>query len=129
MSGPALGDDAAAPSSCRISGLVPPPLLLLPTPEDRAVPGVIIILVESLLGAGEAAREDGLDFWICWTLWDELRSDVSERRRAKFWSREKVGEEEEEEEEEKSDLVGEGAVVKVRGRDGEYVTGEWTRSV
>lgn len=56
-------------------------------------------------------------------MWDELRSDDSERRRAKFWSREKVGEEEEEGEGKRSDLVGEGAVVKVRGRDGEYVTG------
>lgn len=111
-----MGDDAAAPSSCGISGLVP----LLPTPDDR-VPGAV--LVDSLLGTGEAAREDGCDFWICWTLWDELRSDDSERRRAKFWSREKVGEEEEEGEGKRSDLVGEGAVVKVRGRDGKYVTG------
>lgn len=82
------------------------------------------MLTDNLLGgAGEATREDGCDFCTCWILWDELRSDDSERRRAKFWSREKVGEEEEEGEGKRSDLVGEGAVVKVRGRDGEYVTG------
>lgn len=54
-----VDDDAAAPSSCGISGLVP---LLLPTPEDR-VPGAV--LVGNLLGAGEAVREAGCDFWAC----------------------------------------------------------------
>lgn len=90
--------------------------LLLPTSDfgasSRTASGGGTVEVESLLD-GEAAREDGCDCWACWTLWEDPRSDDRERRRAKLWRRERVGEEGE-----GSGLVGEGAVVNVRGRDG-----------
>lgn len=80
--------------------------LALVTPDFRASSGGGAEDVERRL-VGEGEREGGAEDWICWSLWDELRS---ERRRAKFWRRERVGEEGE-----GDGFVGEGAVVKVRG--------------